>query len=89
MVQKTLVVKGVKLLRAKSAVRFITVAEKYPCTITITGNGRTCDGKSLISLMNAVMSFGDEMEIICDGEQEEEALQALCQLVQEDLAQPE
>ena len=39
--------------------------------------------------MNAVMSFGDEMEIICDGEQEEEALQALCQLVQEDLAQLE
>lgn len=89
MVQKTLVVKGVKLLRAKSAVRFITAAEKYPCMITITGNGRTCDGKSLISLMNAVMSFGDEMEIICDGEQEEEALEALCQLVQEDLAQPE
>lgn len=89
MVQRTLVVKGAKLLRAKKGVKFVTIAEKFPCTITIIGNGRTCDGKSLISLMNAVMSFGDEMEIICDGEQEREALEALCEFVSREMVENE
>lgn len=85
MVHKTLVVKGARCLHAKKGVKFVTIAEKYPCSVTIIGNGRTCDGKSLISLMNAILSFGEEMEIICDGEQEQEALDKLCEFVETEM----
>lgn len=45
-------------------------------------NNGEANAKSMLSVLGAGIRQGDEIEIVCDGEDEQEALQALVQLVQ-------
>ena len=45
------------------------------------GSNREYNAKSVLSVLGAGVRSGDEVEIVCDGEDEEEALSALIELV--------
>ena len=46
------------------------------------GASGTANAKSVLSVLGACIKSGDEIEIVCEGEDEEEALKALVALVE-------
>jgi len=68
-------------LHARAAGRFSALASEYPCTIRVTRGERTVDGKSVMGLMMLAAGCGSRIQVEADGEQAEEALTALRDLV--------
>ena len=50
---------------------------KYRSSIWLTGNGRRVNGKSLLSILSLGIQNGFEVEVACDGDDEQEALAAV------------
>lgn len=47
----------------------------------------TANAKSVLSVLGACIKSGDEIEIVCEGEDEEEALHRMIQLVEDGLGE--
>ena len=52
-------------------------AIKFKSLITFTFSGGTANAKSVLSVLGACEKCGDEIELICDGADEQEAMKAL------------
>lgn len=57
----------------------------YPCKVTFSGGAKDANAKSVMSLMAAGIKCGTELEVICDGEREQEALDMLVNLIRSGL----
>jgi Phosphotransferase System HPr (HPr) Family len=68
-------------LHARPAVLLIETAKKYSCRLMITKDGKTTDLHSMISLLCMQIKMGDEVIISADGENENEAVQELVELI--------
>ena len=58
-----------------------TKLKEYPCSVTIKNGAKSVNAKSIMTIMTAAIKCGSEIEIICDGEKEAEALEMLVNLV--------
>lgn len=50
------------------------VAAHKGCKVTLNANGKSVNGKSVMQIMAAGMKKGCEVEIVCDGEDEQAVL---------------
>ena len=69
-------------LHARAAARFVHVASAFASAIRVGRSGREIDGKSIMGLLLLSASQGTAITISADGADEEEAMTALCELVQ-------
>lgn len=60
-------------------------AEFEECKITFHVGCTTGSAKSVLSVLAACIKQGDEIEIICEGKNEESALEAMARLVEEEV----
>ena len=51
----------------------------------IKKNEKSVNAKSVLGILSAGVRFGDEIELICDGSDEEEALETLSVMIVEGL----
>ena len=69
-------------LHARAAAKFVGVAGRFPCQVRV---GRSADslvdGKSIMSVMMLAAGKGTSIHLRTEGEQEDEALQALIALI--------
>ncbi|MBQ5950871.1 MAG: HPr family phosphocarrier protein [Lachnospiraceae bacterium] len=73
-------------LHLRPAGLFCNEAVKFDrCSITFSFGDVTGNAKSVLSVLGACIKRGDEIEIICKGENEEEALQTMVELVESGL----
>ena len=50
-------------------------AMKFKCKVTYCyGDGDIANAKSMLSVLASIVKYGEKIELICDGEDEEEAL---------------
>ena len=56
-------------------------AVQYKSLITFSYQGGTANAKSVLSVLGSCVRGGDEIELICDGVDEDEALTALTAVV--------
>ncbi len=89
MVTKTAVIKNDAGLHLKPAARFCEEALKYKATVTFTFGNTTANAKSVLSVLGACVKKGDEIEIVCNGEDEQEAIEGLCRAIDEGLGDEE
>lgn len=68
-------------LHARPAMCFVDLAMQYPCEVSVKREGQSVDGKSIMMMMLLAATQGTELEIVCDGEQAQEASDALKKLV--------
>lgn len=66
---------------------FATNMAKYPCSITIKYNGSNYNAKSLLNIIAACIKCGSEIEIVCDGPDEEKALAEAVQMIESGLGE--
>lgn len=85
MVSGKAVIKSRTGLHLKPAARFCEEALKYESTVTFTFGNTTANAKSVLSILGACVKSGDEIEIVCNGADEKEALANLCTLISEGL----
>lgn len=64
---------------AMKAVEFVNMADRFPCEVSLQANNSIYNGKSVISLIVGDFHYGMDVEVICNGEQEEEALLKISQ----------
>ncbi len=74
MVSKFLTVPNAQGFHMRPASTFAAAMAKYPCNVTIKFNGNSYNAKSVLNLVAACMKCGSDIELVCDGDQENEAL---------------
>lgn len=57
-------------------------AIKYKSKITMKSNNVDANAKSIIGLLSACVKCGNEIEFVCDGEDEQEAIEAMVRVIQ-------
>ena len=60
---------------------------KYNSKITFEYSGNTANAKSVLSVLGACIKSGDEILLICEGEEEEKALKAMIEAVESGLGE--
>lgn len=70
-------------LHARPASTFVMEAKKFPCAIKIgkVDGERLVNAKSIMMILGASFNKGDEVRIVCDGDEEEAALAAMIAIV--------
>lgn len=74
-------------LHLRPAADLSKLAAGFKCTITILAGERKVNPKSVLNLMGAEITQGTEIEIICEGEDENEALTALKEAIDSGLGE--
>lgn len=64
-------------LHARPAAELVKIASKYKSEINLNVNGKNYNAKSMLGVMSAGIKTKTEIEIICDGEDEEQALEEI------------
>ncbi len=70
-------------LHARAAAKFVNLASGFESDITISRNGKTVNGKSIMGVMMLAASCGTTIEVNAAGNDAEQALQQIEQLVQD------
>ena len=85
MVKETFVIENETGLHARPATEIAKIAMKYKCDINLVVNGKTINAKSPLMIMSAGIKSKTELEILCDGEDEEQAIEELKTFLQSNL----
>lgn len=81
MVNQSVVVCHAEGLHLRPAGKFARLARGFQSEITIRTGTKSLNGKQVVSILSGNISMGDRIKIYCDGDDEEEALEALvCEL---------
>ncbi len=83
MVNQSVVVAEPAGLHLRPAGKFVKLARSFQCDITIRTGNQSLDGKHVISILSGDIAKGDRIKIYCDGEDEEEALEALVRILEQ------
>lgn len=62
-------------------------AIKYQSLITFTYDGGTANAKSVLGVLGACVKCGDEIELVCEGADEEEAMKAMVDAISSGLGE--
>ena len=81
MIKDTIIIENETGLHARPATEISKEAMKYKSDIKFVVNGKTLNAKSPLMIMAAGIKSKSEMEIMCDGEDEKEALKGLMTVI--------
>ncbi len=87
MVSKKTFVKNPTGLHLRPAGLLCKSAMDWKCKITLKFNDYNANAKSVLGVLGACIKTGDEIEIICEGEDEEEALNMIINLIESGLGE--
>ncbi len=76
-------------LHARAAAKLVNLAGQYTCGITVKCNGKDANAKSIMSVMMLAATKGTDIEIVTDGDDSAEALDAVCGLVDDRFGESE
>jgi phosphocarrier protein HPr len=71
-------------LHARPAARFVKEAKSYSSDILVIKDGREANAKSSLRLMSLGAKHGDRVVVRAEGEDEEEAVEALIAILSEE-----
>ena len=66
---------------------FSNIANKFECRITFEYENSIANAKSVLSILGAGIKSGDEILLICEGEEEEKALKAMIEAIESGLGE--
>ncbi len=81
MIRRTITIVNKLGLHARAAAKLVATASPFQSSVRIQKGEREVDGKSIMSVMLLAASKGTEVDIIVEGPDEQEALDAVCALI--------
>ena len=88
MVSRTATIKNESGVHARPAAVFVKMANRFPCEIYVEKDNQRINGKSIMGLMMLALTQDTRITVIAEGEKEEEAVAALCALVENSFIEP-
>jgi phosphocarrier protein len=82
-VERTLTIVNELGLHARAATKFVQLATKFPCDVTLAKDGNEVNGKSIMGVLMLVASKGSVVTIRAKGDRADEAVAALAKLIEE------
>ena len=68
-------------IHARPAAQFVKTASRFSCDIQVEKDDEQADGKSIMGLMMLAAGNGSVLVVTADGEDAEEALEAIGELI--------
>lgn len=87
MVSKKVTIKNPTGLHLRPAGELCKTAMQFKAKITFSFEGGTSNAKSVLSVLGACVKSGDEIKLICEGEDEEEALKKMVEAIEAGLGE--
>lgn len=87
MVSQKVVIKNPTGLHLRPAGILCKEAMQFKSLITFSFRETTANAKSVLSVLGACVKCGDEIEVVCDGEDEKDALEALIVAIENGLGE--
>ena len=87
MISRKVVIKNPTGLHLRPAGILCKEAMKYKSLVTFTFEGGTANAKSVLSVLGACVKCGDEIELVCEGVDEETAMEALVTAIEDGLGE--
>lgn len=81
MIQGKAIIRDEAGLHIRPAKELCKAAVNYKCSVKLRKGNTEVNVKSIISLLSACVKTGNEVEIICDGEDEKEAFDAIMNIL--------
>lgn len=81
--EKAIVIRNELGLHARAATKFVQIAGKYPCEVTVEKDGHEVNGKSIMGVLMLVASKGTTIVVRGKGAQAADAVAALVKLVED------
>ena len=69
-------------LHARAAAKFVSCAAAFSSNIRVGQDGKLVDGTSIMSIMMLAAAKGSVLELELDGKDEDDALRALLELIE-------
>ena len=76
-------------LHARAAAKFVNLASAFASEVSLSRNGHTVNGKSIMGVMMLAAAKGTTLELAADGSDEAQAMQQLEKLVAERFGEEE
>ncbi|MFI3209866.1 MAG: HPr family phosphocarrier protein [Peptostreptococcaceae bacterium] len=80
--EKNVSIKNASGLHARPAGMFVKKAAEFKSTVEIIAKGKTVNAKSIMGVMSLGLAQNDELTIVANGEDQEAAVNALVELVE-------
>lgn len=74
MIKEKIILQNETGLHARPAGELAKLASTFRCNVNLTANGKTVNAKSILAIMSLGINARTEIEIECNGENEEEAM---------------
>lgn len=87
MVSQKITIKNPTGLHLRPAGNLCREAMKYKCRITFDYDGNNANAKSVLSVLGACIKCGTEITLVCDGEDESQALTNLIEYIRSGLGE--
>lgn len=87
MVSQKVTIKNATGLHLRPAGNLCKEAMRFRSLITFTFKENTANAKSVLSVLGACVKCGDEIEIVCEGEDEADALNCLVEAIENGLGE--
>lgn len=87
MVSKKVTVVNPSGLHLRPAGVLTQTAMKFQCDVVIESGNKRVVAKSVLNVMAAGIKKGEEIVVVCDGEDEKEALEAITQAIESGLGE--
>lgn len=87
MVSQKVIIKNPTGLHLRPAGNLCKAAMQFKSLITFNFRNNTANAKSVLSVLGACIKCGDEIEVICEGEDEEQALRLLIEEIESGLGE--
>ena len=83
MLQREIQIKNPTGLHARPASLLVAQASKSKAKLTILFNNKTINAKSMLSVLGGGIRKGSQIVVVAEGEDEQEALDAVCALIEQ------
>lgn len=87
MVSQRTVIKNPTGLHLRPAGLFTKTAMQFQCKVTFHAKNTTANAKSILGVLGACIKSEDEIEIVCEGVDEVEALAAMIKVIEDGLGE--
>ena len=81
MLEKKITIKNKLGMHARAAVKFVNTANRFSSTVRVVKDGDEIDGKSILGILTLAAVQGTEIILKVSGEDEDGALSALVELI--------
>lgn len=81
MISKTIIISNKLGLHARASAKFVGKASEFSSKIEVKKGSKIVNGKSIMGIMMLAASKGTELDIIANGDDEQAALDAIVELI--------